>query len=103
VYKILPPFPEDPPHRTLPVRIQDFPIIVLFKIRAHPAASRQDRAIRSNSSDLPMQILRDFRFYPLRGFAAGTASFFGNTLHVHCANITLTQRRLRQRSWRILS
>jgi hypothetical protein len=28
---------------------------------------RPDRAFRSNSSDLPMQILRDFRFNPLRG------------------------------------
>jgi hypothetical protein len=28
--------------------------------------SRPDRAIRSKSSDLPMQILRDFRCYPWR-------------------------------------
>jgi hypothetical protein len=33
---------------------------------------RGDRAIRSNSSDLPMQILRDFRFYPLRVFTGDT-------------------------------
>jgi hypothetical protein len=33
---------------------------------AHPAAPRPDRAFRSNSSDLPMQILRGFRCNPLR-------------------------------------
>jgi hypothetical protein len=37
-----------------------------FMFRAHPRL-RRDRAIRSNSS--PLTGLRDFRFYPLRGFA----------------------------------
>jgi hypothetical protein len=36
---------------------------------------KKNRAFRCNSSDLPMQILWDFRFNPLRGRAA---ELFGN-------------------------
>jgi hypothetical protein len=46
------------------------PVQNLFVIRnfwgAFLALRAKNRAFRSNSSDLPMQILRDFRFNPLR-------------------------------------
>ena len=44
----------------------------LISVWAHFAAcpKRQNRAIRSNSSTLHTQSLRDFRFYPLRSSRA---------------------------------
>jgi hypothetical protein len=53
-------------HYSEPVPKPIYNFTPLWNFGAFAAQNAANRAIRSNSSDLPMQILRDFRFYPLR-------------------------------------
>jgi hypothetical protein len=60
---------------------------------------RPDRAFRSNSSDLPMQILRDFRFNPLRGvFAVFFNVFFDNRGDFKMSNFEIATLDLREKA-----